>query len=343
MSAPSEDDRIDTYLWDPASAPADEVRAVESALEPLRFDPQLRQLVVRAPAATPHRSRRWLYGLGAAAAVVLIAGTLFLQSRSRWPQGQPWVISAGPAAAPDRLAVAAPLLLSGSDEARIRIARIGTMSVKGDARLTLQSTGGSRHRLVLDRGSVHVRVWAPPGSINIQTPAGEVIDLGCEFDLSVDAAGSIGLSVRSGWVLIANSLGETLVPAGAASDMRADRRPGAPVFIDAPTVFQTAVRAFETDAGDVAANVDAIVTSARARDVLTLLVLVQRGATGSDRFAARAAVLAPPPAGVSLADVVRGEAYAMDRWRQSLPLPPPKGWLRNWRDGLPDWLVPGPR
>jgi hypothetical protein len=38
------------------------------------------------------------------------------------------VISAGPAAAPDRLAVAAPLLLSGSDEARIRIARIGTMS-----------------------------------------------------------------------------------------------------------------------------------------------------------------------------------------------------------------------
>jgi hypothetical protein len=343
MSAPSNDEPIDAYLWDPAAPPVDEVRAVETALAPLRFDPQLRQLAVTAPAWKPRRSWRWVSGLAAAAATVLIACTLFMWWRSRWPDGQPWVISAGPVAAPERLAVGPPLLLSGSDEARILVARIGTLSVKGDARLTLQSTGGSRHRLVLDRGTVHVRVWAPPGSINIQTPAGEVIDLGCEFDLSVDAAGSSGVSVRSGWVLIANPLGETLVPAGAASEMRSDRRPGAPVFTDATPAFTAAVRAFEADAGGGLAHVDAIVASARARDVLTLLDLVQRRAGGSDRFAARAAELAPPPAGVSLAGVVRGEAGAMDRWRDSLPLPPPKGWLRNWRDALPAWLVPGAR
>ena len=32
MSAPSDDDRIDAYLWDPAAPPADDVRSVESAL-----------------------------------------------------------------------------------------------------------------------------------------------------------------------------------------------------------------------------------------------------------------------------------------------------------------------
>lgn len=343
MRAPSNDDRIDAYLWDPAAPAVDEVRGVETALAPLRFDPQRRQLAVPARARQPRRSRRWVYGLAAAAATVLIAATLFMRWRSQWPDGQPWVISAGPTAAPQRLAVGPPLVLSGSDEARILVARIGTMSVKGGARLTLQSTGGSRHRVVLDRGSLHVRVWAPPGSINIQTPAGEVIDLGCEFELSVDAAGSSGVRVRSGWVLIANALGETLVPAGAASEMRSDRRPGAPVFTDAPSAFAAAVRAFEADAGGGPAHIDAIVANARARDVLTLLVLVERRATGSDRFAERAAVLAPPPVGVSLASVVRGEAGALDRWRESLPLPPPKGWLRNWRDGLPAWLVPGAR
>jgi hypothetical protein len=238
--------------------------------------------------------------------------------------------------------VGAPLLLFGSEEARIKIARIGTMSVKGDARLTLQSTGGSRHRLVLDRGSMHVRVWAPPGSVHVQTPAGEVIDLGCEFDLTVEADDAIAVSVRSGWVLIANALGETLVPAGAASGMRADRRPGVPLFLDAQSAFAAAVRAFEADTTGGAGYIDAIVANARARDVLTLLELVQRRSNGSDRFAARAAELAPPPADVTMADVVGGDRHAMETWRGSLPLPPPKGWLRNWRDALPVWLAPGP-
>lgn len=340
MSAPSDDDRIDAYLWDPAAPPADDVRSVESALAPLRFDPRLRQLALNAPPAQ-RRPRRWVYALAAAAAVVLAVAALFVQSRWRWPAGRSWAISAGPADAPAELAVGAPLLLSGSEEARVRVARIGTMSVKGDARLTLQSTGGARHRLVLDRGSVHVRVWAPPGSVHIDTPAGEVIDIGCEFDLSVDAAGSIAVGVRSGWVLIANQFGETLVPAGAASTMSPKRRPGAPLFADASPAFAAALRAFEAGDGDVAAHVDAIIANARARDVLTLLVLVQRRASASDRFAARAAALAPPPAGVSVDDVVRGVPGAMDQWRGSLPLPPPKGWIRNWRDALPAWILQG--
>jgi hypothetical protein len=77
--------------------------------------------------------------------------------------------------------------------------------------------------------------------------------------------------------------------------------------------------------------------------VLTLLVLLERRCPGSDRIAARAAELAPPPPGVVVSAAAQGDAAAVDRWRQTLPLPPPKGWLRNWRDGLPSWLRAGTR
>jgi hypothetical protein len=339
MNMPSDDARIDAYLWDPAAPAADDVRVIERALAPLRFDAHRQRLTLPARPRGSGRSRRWIYGLAAAAVVVVIAGAWLAQTRWRWPDGHPWTIAAGPAGAPDRLAVGTPLQLSGSEEARIHVARIGTMSVMGDAHLILRSTGGSRHRLQLDRGSLRVRVWAPPGSVNVLTPAGEVIDLGCEFDLAVNAAGATTVSVRSGWVLIVNGSGETLVPAGAGSGMRADQRPGAPVFADASLAFAAAVRSLESRGPDPIADVDRILATARVRDVLTLLVLVQRESPGRERLAARAADLAPPPTDVTMTEVLRGDVGAVDRWRDTLPLPPPKGWLRNWRDGLPGWFV----
>lgn len=339
MTARSEDDRINAYLWDPSAAPDGTVQQVERQLEPLRFDPAARNLHWAPAASTPLRRRRWPYALAAAAVVVLVAGWSVAAWRWSWPAGRAWTIEAAPAAMADRLVVGSVLTLSGSERANVSIARIGTMQIEGDTRVTLQSTQGTRHRLTLDRGTVRVRVWAPPGSVVFRTPAGEVIDVGCQFDLTVDEARSL-VRVRSGWVQLDNGIAETLVPAGAASEMRADRAPGVPVFEDAPEGFLGAIRALEDDTrGDRAASVRTIVALARPRDVLTLLMLVDRRALGSDQMAARAAELWPPPAGVTANGVVRGDRDGLWRWRDTLPLPPPKGWLRNWRDALPPWLA----
>jgi FecR-like protein len=338
MNSWSDDDRVDAYLWDPAAPAAADVRGLEEKLVAARFDPDAHPLNLPLVAARPRLRFHWAVGLAAAAAVVIVAVALLALWRWQWPAGRPWTIEAGSSTLPDRLAVGAPLLLSGSEQARINVARIGTLNIKGDARLTLQSTDGSRHRMALDRGTLHLRVWAPPGSVRVQTPAGDVIDLGCEFDLTVDNGGTTAVAVRSGWVLIANNSGETLVPAGAGSEMRVDRRPGVPLFVDAPPPFAAAVRSLEAGTADVDAQVDTIVRTARARDVLTLLVLVERRSPGRERIAVRAAELAPPPSGVTVDDVLRGDSEARERWRNTLRLPPPKGWLRNWRDGLPSWL-----
>ena len=44
--------------------------------------------------------------------------------------------------------------------------------------LTLEETGPRKHWLRLNRGSIDVRLWAPPGRVALHTPAGDVIDLG---------------------------------------------------------------------------------------------------------------------------------------------------------------------
>jgi hypothetical protein len=338
MTAPH-DDLDDAYLWDPATPPSAEVQTVERQLEPLRFEPEATPLDWRrAGAFVPQRRRRmWVYALAAAAVLAAVTGTSLAAWRWSWPAGRPWPIDAAAAGAVRSLAVGAALEVPASDRAHVRVARIGTMQVEGDTRLTLRSTQGTRHRLTLDRGTVRVRVWAPPGSLAFHTPAGEVIDLGCEFDLTADAVRSV-VRVRSGWVQLDNSIDESLVPAGATSEMRAGRAPGVAVFEDAAPDFMAAVRALEAGATD-ADVLRRVIVAARPRDVYTLLMLVARGEFGSDQLLARAADLWPPPAGVTVSGILRGDRDALWQWRETLPLPPPKGWLRNWRDALPGWLL----
>jgi hypothetical protein len=235
------------------------------------------------------------------------------------------------------LGVDRPLALDARTSAQVEIARIGAMEVAPGSALTLTQTTASRHRVVLDRGDVRVRVWAPPGRFAIRTPAGEVIDLGCIFDLSVDAAGVTDLHVATGWVQLANFHGESLLPAGTSATMTREARPAVPVYDDAPPEFERAVRSFERTADDASGMPLAaeIVRHARPRDVITLLVLAHQAPVAYKRpLLERAAVLNPPPAGVTV-DRILADGSRLWEWYDSLDLPPVKSWWRNWRDAFP--------
>src|SRR4029079_3840237 len=275
----TEDDRQNDYLWDSAAPPDPAIESVERRLAPLRFEAVRRPLTV--PASTAARTRRFL---ALAAAITLVAGTWALWTwRWSWPAGAPWpvTIQAASATSPptaSRLQLDRRFELGADASARVEIARIGTMSVAPGTALVLSETRSGRHRVQLDRGAVSVRVWAPPGRFALQTPAGIVIDLGCVFDLSVDARRAAHLHVITGWVQLANGWGEALVPAGASSDMAVASAPGVPVYQDAAPAFVAGVRALES-APDEAAQVratDATVSDARPRDVITLLLLATR-------------------------------------------------------------------
>jgi ferric-dicitrate binding protein FerR (iron transport regulator) len=329
------DERLDAYLWDPAASPDASVVEIERRLAPARFDAASHPLPLQRRDVKPrvvHGFRWWTPRLALAAAVLLAVSAGWATWRWSWPEGGDWVVQT-PSGTFDGLAVGSTLQTDASESAFVRIARIGTMQVGGGSSVTLRSTSSNRHRLVMQEGVVKVSVWAPPSSVAFRTPAGDVIDMGCEFELSVTRDAS-HVRVSSGWVQLDNLHGETLVPAGASSLMTADVRPGVAVYDDAPPGFREAVRTHESNPGDPLA-VERVVQLARTRDVLTLLQLARRRSQAIDRFVTRAAELFPPPDPADQARALSGDGIAIDRWKSALPLPPPKGsWLWNWRDGF---------
>ena len=343
----SEDNRIDEYLWDPGATPDPDVQAIERRLEGVRFDAARHPIVFPPlPSRLPARrtaSLRTTFALAAAAAVVLAVGIAAWWSwRWTWTPGASWATEIDSVSQPapgirTALAVDKPLQLPPTNSARVNIARIGTMRVAPGSAITLAETTSVRHRVVLDRGAVSVRIFAPPGMFAFGTPSGTVRDLGCIFDLAVDRDGTARLRVDTGWVQMDNDFGESLIPAGASASMHRLLRPGVPIYDDASDAFARAVRSAQ-DGGDAAeqSELETILGTARRRDVLTLLMLAKDSRTDlRRRLLLRAAELWPPPSGVSVESIVAGDRDPLWQWHAALDLPPLKSWWRNWRDALP--------
>jgi hypothetical protein len=319
----------DDYLWD-RSGPIDpDVAALEQSLGALKFDPARRPL--RLPARRGLRATAWL---ALAAAAVVAAGAGAFWWRLQWPDDRAWRLSTTTSGIEQvgTLAVGQTIDLGNATEASLSIARLGTARVHAGSAVRLRATSSRRHTLQLTKGTIDVSVWAPPSRVTIGTPAGTVIDLGCVFSITVDAAGVAHVRVDTGWVQLENKFGETLVPAGASSDMMPDVPPVVPVYDDATAQFRDAVRLIEiggTPKIDFALSL--IDRDARARDVPTLLLLALRSPQmPREALLARAALLVPPPAPVGktldLTDA------AIWRWFDTLPLPPAKAWWLNWKD-----------
>jgi hypothetical protein len=344
---PPNDGQDLSYLWIPVPPADPDVERFEAALAPLRFEPGAHPLrLPRAETRDRGRSRWWAFALTAAATLLLVAG--LASWRWQWPAGQAWTVTLEPAGGgpalprrPDVLEVGQAFATPTQVVARVDVARIGTMRIQPGSELILRSTASNRHRLVITRGTIDLRVWAPPWSVVFTTPAGDVGDLGCEFELVVDEQRTTRVDVRTGWVQLENPWGQSLVPAGASSQMTGDRAPAVPVFDDADETFRSAVQAIERarSFADGAPAVATVLRLARARDVMTLLRLALRTEGASREALVRAAaLLAPPPSGVSVAEILNGNEQLLWVWHDALPLPPAKSWWRNWPDALPLWL-----
>jgi hypothetical protein len=327
----------DDYLWEP-TAPVDaEIARLERALARYRFDPDrvpIRRHLLLA------RKRRWgvLVGAVAAGLAVVVLGTAGY--RWSWPQGHAWPMTmTGADNAVRALVPGESLRLGQGEQARIAVARIGVLEALSGADLMLRATASNNHRLALAGGVVRVRVWAPPSSVSITTPAGEVVDLGCAFRLSVSPDGLTSVAVESGWVLLSNVAGESLVPAGASSQMSPGLPPLVPVFDDATPSFRRGSRLLEQAmlALPTAETSLDFLADARTKDVLTLLWLAKE-ASSDARLALveRAAQLVPPPSGVTIRVVAQGNREQLWQWVDALDLPAAKSWWLNWRDAFAD-------
>jgi hypothetical protein len=206
----------------------------------------------------------------------------------------------------------------GASRIQVKVGTIGSVDVAPRTTLRIVNTSPSEHRLALGSGEIYARISAPPRLFFVDTPAGTAIDLGCEYRLQCDRAGSGVLRVFTGWVSYERNGRESLVPAGAVCITRAAHGPGTPYFEDASGAFTSALAEFDFGAR-TPESLGTLIRESRARDTLTLWHLLSRVGT-SDRPAIyeRMASLSPPPAGVTRDRILALDAGALEQWKQEL-------------------------
>jgi len=330
------------YLWDGSGEPDAEIAELESLLSAFRYRPRPLPAIMR-----PRRRWRIAVFLAAAALVLVLTGALLLRARLTWRNGEPWQVTslagsprvAGTAFTQrTQLAVGEVLETDDVSRARVRIASIGSMEVEPGSRLRLVTTRTRHHRLALDFGTIHARLWAPPFSFGVQTPSSTALDLGCAFTLHVNRNGDGLLHVTSGWVVLERDFAQTLVPAGAEAVTRPGRALGTAYFADATEVFRQGVTRFDTQRDDPiarAAALSTILAAARPRDAMTLLLILRKlPREERPRVLDRLTQFIPIPAGFRRDEVLDLQPRALDAYWHTLGLGNAKSWILNWRDVL---------
>jgi len=286
----------------------------------------------RAPLREPPARRRRHRSITAMTAAVLVmaaVAAIVIWRRDDGAAGCPsagagfaFAVAGGPArcgggvALQGTLPVGAWLETPGGAVADVRVADIGQLTVYGDSRVRLVGTGATGHHMELARGKLAARVTAPPRLFVVDTPVASAVDLGCAYELAVEADGRTRLRVTSGVVSLEGHGLVAYAPMDTEVLAAPGRGPGTPVAITAPDKLRAAVARF--DGGDPAA-LRAILEVALARDTITLWNLLSRTAA-ADRAAvfARLDELSERPSSVRAEDVLAGDPGAIERWREAL-------------------------
>jgi hypothetical protein len=205
---------------------------------------------------------------------------------------------------------------SGEVLAKLEVADIGDLTIHGGSRVRLVGTGPDEHRLELERGRVSAQVLAPPRLFVVDTPGASAVDLGCAYELAVDAEGRTHLRVTTGAVSLEGNGLVAYVAAGSEVFAVPGRGPGTPTAIEATKPLRDAVARF--DDGDEAALSDLLAVADR-RDTVTLWNLLGRteGEARSKVFR-RLDSIHEHPASVRERDILQAQPAALDAWRESL-------------------------
>jgi hypothetical protein len=347
----------DDYLWDGSGEPDPEVQKLETALGRYHHNqptPEFDQLTEIRPVKHGRRifRRRFSFPLGAVAASLIIAATLFYFLRRPKPsvdlnpgwevarlEGVPRIESKamGANSGLAKLGVGQTLVTDGSSRASITLDETGRVEVDAESRLRLITNGPGRKRLFLERGTIHATIWAPPGEFVVDTPSAVAVDLGCVYTLQVDDSGAGLLRTTIGWVGFKRNGHESFIPAGAACKTRPKIGPGTPYFEDASASFREALSRLDfASATPAERNVllGIILGGARKNDAFTLWHLLSRVSDADrPRVYDRLASLAPPLAGVTRDGILRLDRPMLDAWWNSLGF----GDIYLWRTYERDW------
>lgn len=213
-----------------------------------------------------------------------------------------------------KLAVGEVLETDANSRARVQVANIGNVEIAPNSRVQLVSTKSTEHRLSLEKGQLHAKIFAPPRLFIVDTPSAVAVDLGCEYTLEVDAQGNSKLHVTGGFVALEKDGRESIVPAGAIALTRKSKGIGTPFAEDSSAELQAALYRFDFENGGKEA-LEKIVKEANLYDSLTLWHLLSRVPKAERAMVFNAlANLVEPPANVTVKGILRLDKKMLDAW-----------------------------
>jgi hypothetical protein len=364
---PQKDEPSDErHLWDPTAPPDPFVSRLEAELRGVHTPAPLGALPPRVASGGAGRVLRFAT-VGAALAAAASVAWLFLRTPDATPladlagtatsppsaitavapspsalvssgpsfawralTGEP-AIDGTPAGAEGKLAAGRWLETGPDARVRLDVADIGHVEVGAGSRLKLVGSGPGEHRLALERGRISAQVDAPPRLFLIETKGATAIDLGCAYDLEIDAQGRGKLGVTSGAVELAGGRARALpvvVPRGAECAIDPATGPGTPVWSRLSPDAKARVGRFDAAPTDIAA-LGEVLAVLGDRDSLTLVHLLD-GAPAERRaeIVTRLSAIEPLPTGVTKQALIEGSRDALTRYRAAIEprwFPGPKG------------------
>jgi len=339
------------YLWDGSGEPDPELQKLEAALGQFRTKAEAPAFPADVTAANGYgkkdfsiawRKPRFLAGAllaaaTAAAAVVLFVHVAPVATGPGWDvarlEGAPLVgtETVAKTAARAKLRVGELLVTDGASRASVQVAGIGEVYVDPGSRVRLVESGSNRKRILVELGTIHAAIWAPPGEFVVDTPSATAVDLGCAYTLTVAEDGSGILRTTLGWVGFHTNGRDAFIPAGAMCLTRPKEGPGTPFFEDASEEFRTALHALDfagVSGAERRKALGTVLAEARRDDAFTLWHLLARVSEEErPRVYDRMAELARAPKGTTREGTLRLEPKMMDLWWNAFHL----GAIEIWR------------
>jgi hypothetical protein len=323
---------MSSYLWDRSGAPDAEIEHLEQLLAPMGHS-----------GARLRVGRTWRpqYLAIAASVVVVIGAWQLLRPGPAFSKPTSWTVAEiegsvrvgrGAAVASGHLRTGESLVTGDSSQAALEAEDFGRVEVRPGSEVRVVESAAGRQRMDLRRGTIHALIWAPPRQFVVDTPSARAVDLGCQYDLSVDSRGNGLVTVETGWVAFEYHGLESFIPAGAACRTSRGRGPGTPFFTDSTPEFRNALARFESSSSEL----DAVLSLAQQRDGLTLWHLLQRvPAADRGRVFDRFAELVRVPGEVQRARAIALDHGTVDRCWNALNLDDAtwwREWKRDWRN-----------
>jgi hypothetical protein len=301
------------YLWDKSGDIDPEVEHLENLLGTFGHT-----VVSRKPT-----SIGYLY-IGFALAATLLLFWVHEWSPLQEPSGPLWSVHAL-AGAPqlrakplDDVGEIGPgqwLITDDTSAVMLDVGTLGKLRIEPNSKLQLQSTDPTERRVFLARGMVYASIWAPPRTFAIETPSAVVVDLGCEYMLSVNDAGDGVLCVESGWVSLEHNNRVSLVPTGAQCELREGVGPGTPYLAGASLEYIHRLQRFDFAPGGKT-EVAELIERATPCETFSLVYLVDRvDAVRRGVIYDRVAAVLPPWPGITREGIVALDAVMLADWR----------------------------